>query len=116
LLSRSSSGAKEWHFGQNSVFFHNVDELDTSSTVVVLTTNRLDLVDAAIVDRFVPYEFVDPPLEVLEQVARDKARLQGLQGEDLKPLLEQLVGPGRVRSLREVERLVMRAYVARALR
>jgi AAA+ superfamily predicted ATPase len=116
LLSRNSSGAKEWHFGQNSVFFHNVDELDTSSTVVVLTTNRLDLVDPAIVDRFLTYEFGDPAPEVLEQVARDKARFQGLEEGDLQSVLERLVAPGRITSLREVERLVMRAYVAKALR
>src|SRR5581483_10799855 len=69
FLARSSGGAKEWHFSQNSVFFHAIDELDSSRTAVVLTTNRIDLVDEAIVDRFLPYEFGTPPKDVLEEVA-----------------------------------------------
>jgi SpoVK/Ycf46/Vps4 family AAA+-type ATPase len=115
LLSRSASGAKEWHFAQNSVFFHNVDELDTSRTIMVLTTNRLDLVDAAIVDRFQAYEFTDPPTDVLEQIACARARLQGLAGSDLDAVIDEICTSGRVKSVRDVERLVMRRYIAAAL-
>ena len=110
FLTRGSSGAKEWHFSQNSVFFHNIDELDTAHTIVVLTTNRVDLLDEAIVDRFVPYEFGVPDPSVLEQVAREKARLQQLSEADLKPILKR-INTGVVRSIRDVERMVMRAFV-----
>ena len=110
FLTRGSSGAKEWHFSQNSVFFHNIDELDTAHTIVVLTTNRVDLLDEAIVDRFVPYEFGVPDPSVLEQVAREKARLQQLSDDDLEPILKR-VHTGVVRSIRDVERMVMRAFV-----
>ena len=110
FLTRGSSGAREWHFSQNSVFFHNVDDLDTAHTVVVLTTNRIDLLDEAIVDRFVPYEFGVPEPSVLEQVAREKARLQQLTDTDLKPILQR-VHAGEVHSIRDVERMVMRAFV-----
>jgi SpoVK/Ycf46/Vps4 family AAA+-type ATPase len=116
FLTRSSTGAKEWHFSQNSVFFHNVDELDTAHTVVVLTTNRLDLVDEAITDRFLSYEFGTPPADVLQAVARQKAELHKLPLEDVKHLLEHISDPhSGIRSIREVERMVVRAYVARAL-
>jgi AAA+ superfamily predicted ATPase len=115
FLTRSSTGAKEWHFSQNSVFFHNVDELDTSATAIVLTTNRIDLLDEAIIDRFLPYEFGAPPAEVLDEVARDKARQQGLNEDDLKPVLDLIHLSGQVHSIREVQRLVMRAYVNKAL-
>ena len=73
FLTRSSAGAKEWHFSQNSIFFHSIDDLDTAHTAVILTTNRIDLVDEAIVDRFLSYEFTAPPASVLEQVARVKS-------------------------------------------
>jgi AAA+ superfamily predicted ATPase len=113
FLTRSSGGAKEWHFSQNSVFFHAIDELDTSHTTVVLTTNRIDLVDAAIVDRFLPYEFGVPPLHVLEEVARHRAGLQHLAEADLAPVLAAIVDPTHpVKSIRDVERMVTRAYVA----
>jgi SpoVK/Ycf46/Vps4 family AAA+-type ATPase len=110
FLTRGSSGAKEWHFSQNSVFFHNIDDLDTAHTIVALTTNRVDLLDEAIVDRFMPYEFGVPEPSVLEQVAREKARLQQLSEAELKPILQR-VRAGDVHSIRDVERMVMRAFV-----
>ena len=76
----------------------------------MLTTNRIDLLDEAIVDRFMPYEFGVPAPDVLEEVACNKARLQALTDAGLKPTL-RLVRSGAVKSIREVERLVVRAFV-----
>src|SRR5438128_3532243 len=76
FLTLNSAGAKEWHFSQTSIFFHSIDDLDTAHTTVILTTNRIDLVDEAIADRFLNYEFEVPPASVLEQIARDKGALQ----------------------------------------
>jgi len=113
FLERGSSGAKEWHFSQNSVFFHAIDELDTARTAVLLTTNRIDLVDAAIIDRFLPYEFSRPPTEVLIEVARHRASLQQLDERNLAPILAEIERENSsVKSLRDVERMVTRAYVA----
>ena len=86
FLTRNSAGAKEWHFSQNSIFFHSIDDLDTAHTAVILTTNRIDLVDEAIVDRFLSYEFAAPPVSVLEQIARDKGAQQRLDEGDLQPI------------------------------
>jgi hypothetical protein len=116
LLARSSGGAKEWHFSQNSVFFHAIDELDTSRTAVVLTTNRIDLVDEAIVDRFLTYEFGSPPTDVLEQVACHRAKLQRMDDAQLAPILKAISDPdSSVRTIRDVERMVARAYIASIL-
>jgi len=111
FLTRHSAGAKEWHFSQNSIFFHSIDDLDTAHTAVILTTNRIDLVDEAIVDRFLSYEFAAPPVSVLEQIARDKGALQRLDESELQPILSVIQTAGAVKSIREVERMVMRAYV-----
>jgi hypothetical protein len=73
------------------------------------------LLDEAIVDRFMAYEFAAPALEVLEEVARAKAHLQRLTDLELAPVLRLIRTEGRVRSIREVERLVMRAYVDKVL-
>src|SRR5439155_20317908 len=43
FLTRNSGGAKEWHFSQNSIFFHSIDDLDTGHTAVLLPTNRIHL-------------------------------------------------------------------------
>jgi AAA+ superfamily predicted ATPase len=113
FLERGSSGAKEWHFSQNSVFFHAIDELDTARTVVLLTTNRIDLVDEAIIDRFLPYEFSRPPTDVLLEVARHRAALQQLDVGRLAPIVQAITqDETTVKSLRDVERMVTRAYVA----
>ena len=116
FLTRNSSGAKEWHFSQNSIFFHSIDDLDTAHTAVVLTTNRIDLVDEAIVDRFLSYEFAAPPASVLEQIVRDKGAQQRLDNSDLQPILNVIQTAGAVKSIREVERMVMRAYVNKLLK
>jgi SpoVK/Ycf46/Vps4 family AAA+-type ATPase len=116
FLTRSSAGAKEWHFSQNSIFFHSIDDLDTAHTAVILTTNRIDLVDEAIVDRFLSYEFAAPPVSVLEQIARDKGAQQRLDEGDLQPILKVIQTTGAVKSIREVERMVMRAYVNKLLK
>ena len=116
FLTRNSAGAKEWHFSQNSIFFHSIDDLDTAHTAVILTTNRLDLVDEAIVDRFLSYEFAPPPVSVLEEVMREKAKLQRLTEEDLQSVLNVIRAPGAVKSIREIERMVMRAYVDKLLK
>jgi AAA+ superfamily predicted ATPase len=116
FLTRNSAGAKEWHFSQNSIFFHSIDDLDTAHTAVILTTNRIDLVDEAIVDRFLSYEFAAPPVSVLEQIARDKGAQQRLDEGDLQPILKVIQTTGAVKSIREVERMVMRAYVNKLLK
>jgi SpoVK/Ycf46/Vps4 family AAA+-type ATPase len=116
FLNRSASGAKEWHFSQNSIFFHSIDDLDTAHSAVILTTNRIDLLDEAIVDRFLSYEFEVPPVSVLEQVARDKGTQQGLQESALQPILDAVRTAGAIKSIREIERMVMRAYVDKLLK
>jgi SpoVK/Ycf46/Vps4 family AAA+-type ATPase len=114
LMARGSDYAKEWHFSQDSVFFHAVDDLDTSCATVVLTTNRLDLVDAAVTDRFVTYRVGYPSADLLAHVVTKRMSSQGLPPGDLAPLASALrtaVGDGTVRSLRDAEHFALRHYV-----
>jgi AAA+ superfamily predicted ATPase len=116
FLTRNAAGAKEWHFSQNSIFFHGIDALDTAHTAVVLTTNRIDLVDEAIIDRFFTYEFALPPVSVLKNVAREKGKLQGLAESELQPILDAIQTTGTVKSIRDIERMVTRAFVEKLLK
>jgi len=111
FLARSAASAKEWHFSQNSVFFHSIDELDTAHTIVVLTTNRIDLLDEAITDRLMAYAFEAPDRGVLIEVARSRAAKQHLADAALAPIIERIRADEAIRSIREVERLVTDAYV-----
>jgi SpoVK/Ycf46/Vps4 family AAA+-type ATPase len=114
LMARGSEHVKEWHFSQDSVFFHAVDEMDTSRAIIVLTTNRPDLVDAAIRDRFLEYRVGYPDRAILTEVALDLARAQRFDDEQLGVLLKRLrkvAKDGGVKSLRDVQRFVLREYV-----
>jgi SpoVK/Ycf46/Vps4 family AAA+-type ATPase len=111
FLTRGAAAAREWHLSQNSVFFHRIDALDTSHTAVVLTTNRLDLVDEAIVDRLMPYEFGPPAPDALLEVARALAAAQHLGADDIVKILDRIGGDASLKSIRQIERLVTRAYV-----
>lgn len=118
LMARGAHYAKEWHFSQDSVFFHAVDELDCSSAILVLTTNRPDLVDEAIRDRFLHYEVGPPGVEAMLHVALSNARAHAFDEHDLRTLGQRVregVSSGALRSLRDVERIVLRLHVERAL-
>lgn len=117
LMSRGSERAKEWHYSQDSVFFHVVDDLDTSRVAVVLTTNRLDLVDDAIRDRFLEYQVDHPPADVLVEVATRCLAAQGLgdaDQEEFAGVLAEALDAGSLRSLRDAQRFAVRHYVSRA--
>jgi AAA+ superfamily predicted ATPase len=114
LMARGSQHAKEWHFSQDSVFFHAIDDLDTSRSVVVLTSNRPDLVDEAIRDRFLEYRIGYPDAAVLVQVAMDLAAAQQFDGRkrtQLERRLRDAIESSTVRSLRDVQRFVVQQYV-----
>jgi len=114
LMARGSSNAKEWHFSQDSVFFHSVDELDTSRTAVFLTSNRPDLVDEAIRDRFLAYSLGTPDPDLLVEVAlrrADEHHFTEDQRDRLAGRVRDEAAAGGVRSVREAERMVVRQYV-----
>jgi SpoVK/Ycf46/Vps4 family AAA+-type ATPase len=115
FMARGSTHAKEWHFSQDSVFFHAVDDLDCSKSIVVLTTNRPDIVDEAIRDRFLQYEVGYPDLETLLQLIEQLPALAQASPDKRAALREQLivaVREGSVRSLRDAQRFALRTFVA----
>lgn len=115
FLARGSDQAKEWHYSQDSVFFHVVDGLDTSRVVLVLTTNRRDLIDEAIRDRFLEYPVGYPPAAALLELASRSLADQGLDPASRAAFaaeLEPAIADGSVRSLRDAQHAAARFYVA----
>lgn len=98
---------ESWHIAQNNVMFHELDRIDTSLTVVILTTNELSLMDKALRDRLFEIEFKDPPKEILLEIARDRC-------EDLiipwQPLVERIEANDKVKTIRDVEKAVLEYY------
>ena len=114
FMARGSQHVKEWHFSQDSVFFHSVDDLDSSRSALVLTTNRPDLVDEAIRDRFLTYHIDYPDRETLLAVADRLADVQQFaprQRARLEDRLDKAIRGGTVKSLRDVHRFVVQQYI-----
>lgn len=113
FMSRDAMGlVREWHFSQNSVFFHEVDELDTSKTAIILTTNRYDLIDDAIKDRFYNIEFPNPSLDTLIKIMRKTASRNAMRDEVIEDMENYMKTNSEVfKSIRDVLRLVTREYV-----
>lgn len=119
FMARGSQHAKEWHFSQDSVFFHSIDDLDTSRATIVLTSNRPDLIDEAIRDRFLSYVVDYPDLDTLLKMVEQIPALQELSGAQQSELRKDLlaaVNDGTVRSMRDAQRFAMRHFVAKLLK
>jgi SpoVK/Ycf46/Vps4 family AAA+-type ATPase len=119
FMARGSQHAKEWHFSQDSVFFHSIDDLDTSRSAIVLTSNRPDLIDDAIRDRFLSYVVDYPDLETLIQMIEQipaLVQLSGAQRAAMKNDLVTAVKDGSVRSMRDAQRFAMRHFVSKILK
>lgn len=119
FMARGSQHAKEWHFSQDSVFFHSIDDLDTSRSTIILTSNRPDLIDEAIRDRFLSYVVDYPDLDTLLQMVQQIPaieQLSGAQQTTLKNALIAAVKDGTVRSMRDGQRFAMRHFVAKLLK
>jgi SpoVK/Ycf46/Vps4 family AAA+-type ATPase len=114
FMARSSDQAREWHFSQNSVFFHAIDDLDTRRSIVILTSNRPDLVDAAVHDRFLTYAVGYPDPETIVEIALKIVEAQGLEADKLRRLHRELLHAareGHVKSIRDAQRFIFRRYV-----
>lgn len=119
FMARGAEHAKEWHFSQDSVFFHAIDEIDTTRSVVVLTTNRPDLVDEAIRDRFLSYTVDYPDVETLAAMVERIAPLQKMSSSQTGQMKDDLVAAvkaGTIRSMRDAQRFAMRHFVTTVLR
>jgi SpoVK/Ycf46/Vps4 family AAA+-type ATPase len=119
FMARGSQHAKEWHFSQDSVFFHSIDDVDTSRSIIVLTSNRPDLIDDAIRDRFLSYVVDYPDLDTLLKMVEQIPALQELpaaQQSELRKDLIAAVNDGTVRSMRDAQRFAMRRFVSKLLK
>ena len=119
FMSRGSQHAKEWHFSQDSVFFHSIDELDTTRSIIVLTSNRPDLIDEAIHDRFLSYTVDYPDLDTLMRMIAQIPAMQDLSGAEQAAMKDELVAAvkaGQVRSMRQAQRFALRRFVGKLLK
>lgn len=98
---------ESWHIAQNNVLFHELDRMDTSYTVAILSTNELGLMDKALRDRLYEIEFINPPKETLIEIARDRC-------DDLmipqQEVVSRIEADDNVKTIRDVEKMVLAYY------
>lgn len=98
---------ESWHIAQNNVLFHELDRMDTSCTVVILSTNELSLMDKALRDRLYGIEFPNPLKETLVEIAKDRC-------DDLmipwQEVLSRIEVDDKVTTIRDVEKIVLEYY------
>lgn len=111
FLTRSyGSKLDTWYIAQLNVFFHEVDAMDTSKLFVILTTNRIDLLDDALKDRFVMVEFPPPSKDVLMKFAEEKLKKFGVD-ETVIENIKNEVANSEVKTFRDVKRIVLQRYL-----
>ena len=102
---------ESWHLAQNNVFFHQLDELDSSKMSVILTTNRYDLIDKAIKDRLYNIEFPQPSIETLIKIAKRKCLKLKLNFDNIKSKIQF----ENIKSIRTLEKLILSMYINKIL-
>jgi len=98
---------ESWHLAQNNVFFHQLDDLNTSKISVILTTNRYDLIDKAIKDRLHNIEFPLPCNETLIEITKKKCLKLNLEFDDIRTKIEFK----NIKSMRTLEKKILSLYI-----
>ncbi|MEM1510456.1 MAG: ATP-binding protein [Sulfolobales archaeon] len=107
FMRRDAPMVESWHIAQDNVFFHALDEVDTSKVGVIATTNRYDLVDRAIIDRLYAIEFKPLDLETALAIAEKRCRELGVRFDKVR---EEILSSNPA-SARAVEAIVLRNYI-----
>ncbi|MDP3012928.1 MAG: ATP-binding protein [Candidatus Subteraquimicrobiales bacterium] len=110
--TRDWAKAESWHIAQNNVFFHELDNIDAGKTLVILTTNRYDLLDKAVKDRLYSIEFQQPSKETLKEIAKFKCAQLRMEPDFAIAEIENK----ELKSVRELERLIMEAHIERIVK
>lgn len=105
---------ESWHVAQNNILFHCLDNIDTSKTIVIMTTNKYELLDKALKDRLYNIEFPSPDIKTVLQIAKDKCFEKGLEFEDIEKEIKK--SSDKFKSIRAIEKLIEEKYVEKVSR
>ena len=88
LSKRDDPEAKEWTRSLNGVFFHELDNLITTKTMVIATTNLPEKIDPAVHSRLALRNAPAPTFDEMKQVAKSSLPVGGAKGLTQDELLE----------------------------
>ena len=100
-----------WYLGHLNVFFHQIDNLNTAKEFILLTSNRVDLIDNAIRDRLYEIEFPDPSMDVKLELLKYRANKLKIDEKTIQFMEKALQEDKSLKSLRDVENFVLMKYL-----
>jgi len=111
FITRDFKKLDAWYIGQINVFFHELDNMDTSRVFVILTTNRIDLMDKAVIDRLYPIEFPEVPNEILVLKAEDLSNQFKMNKENIEIIKTTIQKDNEIKTFRDVENYVISYFI-----
>jgi SpoVK/Ycf46/Vps4 family AAA+-type ATPase len=87
LMSRDDNRSQEWTVSLNATFFHEVDRLRTTKTMICATTNKTDMLDDAVKSRLWLEEAPAPTLDEMKTVAKSALPIGMVNGKTPEELL-----------------------------
>jgi len=106
---REWAKGQSWHVAQNNILLHALDNLDTSKTIVIMTTNKYNMLDVALKDRLYPIEFNYLDEKTLLEIAEEKSTDKGIDFEIIKN--EIISNIDNYKSVRAIEKLIEEKYI-----
>ena len=100
---------ESWHVAQNNILFHQIDDIDTSQTALIMTTNKFQLLDSALKDRLYPIEFLPVDSATAIEIVRMKCAERGIDPARAEERIK--AEPESFRSGRAIEKLVVKEYI-----
>lgn len=88
LLPKRDADSQEWSRSLNGVFFHELDNLITTKTMVIATTNLPEMVDPAVRSRLALRDAPAPTPNEMKEVAKTALPIRGVKGMTQNELLE----------------------------
>lgn len=114
--SRSYQRLDAWYLGHLNVLFTELDDLETDKVGVIMTTNRLDLLDDAVLSRLVAYEVPFIEFETARIKISHRIQELGMSSQKEDAIIEKLeskleTGAIKQLSFRDVEKEIIFQYL-----
>ena len=114
--TRSYQKLDAWYLGHLNVLFTEMDKLESDKVGIIMTTNRKDLLDDAVISRIVPYEI--PYIDIETAMLYIEQRVKELKMDEelvsnIKDNLNSKITNKEIENLtfRDVEKEMMIQYV-----
>ena len=119
--SRSYGKMDAWYLGHLNVLFTELDKIETDKVGVIMTTNRKDLLDDAVISRLYSFELNAIDLKEVKYMLELRCKDLQLSKEDAKQIhmnLKQKILAQEISNLsfRDVEKEIILYYVDRVER